>query len=257
MQETRKCKNCNQNFNIEDADFDFYKRIDVPAPTLCPDCRLERRLLFRNERNFYKRTCDLCKKNIISIYPDKTSFPVYCVKCWWSDKWDPKSYGREYDFSRSFFDQYKELFYSVPMLSMQNDDGVGSVNCEYTYDFAFSKNCYLVMAAWYLENAMYCYHANHSKDIVDSYHVTKSELCYEMVTSSDCYGCAYGTLCYGCRDVRFGYDLRGCTDCIMCVGLRNKSYCILNEQYSKEEYLKKKQEMRLNDRDRITRYQKQ
>ena len=38
-------------------------------------------------------------------------------------------------------------------------------------------------------------------------------------------------------DVAFGFfDLRGCSDCILCVGLRNKKYCIRNQQYTKEEY---------------------
>ncbi len=30
--------------------------------------------------------------------------------------------------------------------------------------------------------------------------------------------------------------MSGCSDCFGCVGLRNKSYCILNKQYTKEEY---------------------
>src|SRR3989338_3803113 len=130
MMETKQCQTCKKGFTIEPANFSFYDKMGVPAPTFCFPCRFQRRLLWRNERTYYRRKCDLCKKEIISVYTENASFPVYCVKCWWSDKWDPTSYGRDYDFSRSFFEQYKEFSDTVPALSMMNDDGVGSVNSE-------------------------------------------------------------------------------------------------------------------------------
>ncbi len=36
--ETKICQNCKQNFVIEPEDFDFYRKIDVPPPTWCPEC---------------------------------------------------------------------------------------------------------------------------------------------------------------------------------------------------------------------------
>ena len=66
---TKQCQNCHQKFNIEPEDFEFYKKISVPPPTFCPDCRLQRRLAFRNERKLYKRKCDLCGKDLIGMYP--------------------------------------------------------------------------------------------------------------------------------------------------------------------------------------------
>ena len=35
----------------------------------------------------------------------------------------------------------------------------------------------------------------------------------------------------------------GCQECILCDGLENASYCIENQQYSKEEYSEKKNEL--------------
>ena len=79
--ETKVCKKCSSNFDITDFDLEFYKKVSpkfnwekfqIPAPTFCPDCRQQRRLSFRNERNLYKRKCDATEKEIISIYsPDK------------------------------------------------------------------------------------------------------------------------------------------------------------------------------------------
>ena len=42
-----------------------------------------------------------------------------------------------------------------------------------------------------------------------------------------------------CTDSWFLQDCIGCTSCFGCTGLRSKSYCIFNEQYTKEEYKKK------------------
>src|SRR3989338_3064608 len=89
------CKSCKTNFKIRKEDLIFYDQIKVPPPLCCPDCRMQRRLAFRNERTLYKRVCDLCKKDGISIYPNGTPFPVYCHKCWWGD-----GQGKEYHLGR-------------------------------------------------------------------------------------------------------------------------------------------------------------
>ena len=128
--ENKICQNCKKGFVVEPDDFGFYEKMKVPVPTFCPPCRKQRRLSWRNEFVFYNRTCDLCKRSIISTYPSSAPFPVYCNRCWWSDKWDPKSYQQEIDWGKPFFDQFQELRMKVPVLALDNDDGVGSVNCE-------------------------------------------------------------------------------------------------------------------------------
>ena len=166
--ETRQCQNCKKDFVIEPDDFGFYEKIGVPAPTFCPDCRKQRRLSWRNEFVFYNRACDMCKRAIISAYPVETPFPVYCNKCWWSDAWDPKSYEQEIDWNRPFFDQLQELRLRVPVLALVNDNGNGSIDCEYTQNFVFSKNCYMTMVAWLWEDCMYSVYGTEAKSAVDS-----------------------------------------------------------------------------------------
>ena len=51
--------------------------MDVPAPTWCPECRLERRLAWRNEKGLHYRKCDLCEKKTISIYDEDLKNIVY------------------------------------------------------------------------------------------------------------------------------------------------------------------------------------
>src|SRR3989344_273751 len=119
--ETRACQNCKQNFTIEPDDFKFYEKMQVPPPTFCPKCRFQRRLAFLNLFNLYQRPCDLCGKNPVSDFAPGSPYKVYCAECWWSDKWDPLDYGRDYDFSRPFFEQIKELWRDVPLLGLSID----------------------------------------------------------------------------------------------------------------------------------------
>ncbi len=239
--ETRNCQNCKKDFTIEPDDFGFYKKINVPPPKFCPDCRLQRRLAWRNDLSFYNRECDLCKKKIISIYHPDKMLTVYCNKCWWGDKWDPKSYGVDYDFSRPFFEQFRELQDKVPQWAMFNDDGVGSVNCEYTQNVTFAKNCYMGAMSWKNEDCMYFYHVAgpESRDVVDCLNIFYySQIIYDCVFLEHCYNCQNCYFSTGLTDCFFMYDSKGCSNCFMCVNLRQKSYCILNKQYTKEEYEK-------------------
>ncbi len=116
--ENKICQNCKKNFTIEPEDFNFYEKIKVPSPTFCPECRQQRRYAWRNERTLYRRDCDLCGKSMVTIYSPNKNLKVYCLKCWWGDGWDPASYGRDFDFSRPFFEQYAELQKEVPRMAL-------------------------------------------------------------------------------------------------------------------------------------------
>ncbi|OGD25131.1 hypothetical protein A2819_01955 [Candidatus Azambacteria bacterium RIFCSPHIGHO2_01_FULL_40_24] len=237
--ENRICQNCKNDFIIEPDDFGFYEKIKVPPPTFCPECRSQRRLAWRNDFVLYNRICDLCKKSVVTIYSKESSLTVYCNKCWWSDNWDPLKYGQKYDFSRTFFEQLKELTLKVPHMALINDNGIASVNCEYTNDFAFGKNCYMVFVAWYIENVMYSFHILAGKNIMDSMiNMSETEYLYECINCTHGYMLKYSEYSRACIDSQFLYDCQDCSNCFMCAELRSKKYHFKNKRYSKEEYEK-------------------
>ncbi len=41
---------------------------------------------------------------------------------------------------------------------------------------------------------------------------------------------------WSCSHIYYGYFLENCHHCLGCIGLKNQSYCILNKQYTKEEW---------------------
>ncbi len=232
--ETRSCQSCKNQFVIEPDDFSFYEKIKVPPPTWCPQCRYKRRLFDRNEWSLYRRKCDATGESIVSIYREDAPFPVYKQEHWKSDAWDPLSYGREFDFSRPFFEQYEELRRVVPHLALVNSN---SVNSEYSNQSQDNKDCYMVSATGGSEKCMYGnWFQPGSYFSADCYMIEKSEYCYECINCGRCSNCVYSQDCFDSVSVSFSIDCRGCTNCFGCVGLRNRQYCWLNEQLEKDEY---------------------
>ncbi|MFC1748813.1 hypothetical protein ACFL2V_08395 [Pseudomonadota bacterium] len=240
----KNCKKCGETFKIAPEDLEFYGRMEVPPPTHCPDCRQQRRLAYRNERQLFKRKCDLCKKDIIATFPDSTTFPVYCQDCWWSDNWDPLEYGQDYDPSRPFFEQFSELLQKVPkcgVLQLKNE------NSDFNNLLAYSKNTYLSPGSFQLEDCYYVHKSQYCKDCLNSSNLDHCELVSNSVNSKNCYSCNYIFNCSNCNGSDYLADCIGCTDCYMCSGIRNKKYHIKNKSYKKEEYEKQIEEFKKKD----------
>jgi len=231
--ETKICLNCKTQFSITEWDENFYKKMQVPYPTFCPDCRQQRRLGFRNERSLHHRDCDLCGKKIISIYSQKSPLKVYCTDCWYGDKWDPLLHGKDFDFSRNFFEQFAELKLKVPHVALYWRD---NENSDYINMSGYNKDCYLIFAAEYNEDCLYGEQVIKSKNCIETLNCYESESCYEVVDVSKCYELFFSQNCRNCHSSMFLYDCRGCSDCLFSANLRNKKYHIMNKSYSKEDY---------------------
>lgn len=253
--ETKICQNCKQSFTIEPDDFSFYEKMQVPPPTWCPECRFQRRLLWRNERSLYRRTCELCKKNIISMYSPDKPYSVYCPECWWSDKWDSLQYGRDFDDSRPFFEQFKELMLRMPRISLIQKDVVDSAYSNYPIHV---KNSYLVFGGHDIEDSAYISVRSHFlKSCIDVSYSYSSELCYECINVSKSFALFFSQDCEGCSNSMFLYDCRNCSDCFGCVGLRGKQYHIFNRPYAKEEYLEELEKLNIGSYTSLQNLRKQ
>lgn len=167
------CAQCGKQFSVTGENQTFYRTMRVLPPTWCPPCRLRRRMTFTNERSLYSSVCGLCKKSIITMYHPSSPFPVYCRSCWWGDDWNPLSFGRAYDFSRPFFEQFRELKNKVPRCNLVQE-GVMK-GSEYCNRATNNKNCYLCFRSTNNEDCMYSHPIVDSRDCVDCYNIQKSE----------------------------------------------------------------------------------
>jgi len=247
------CQNCSGEFIIESDDFSFYEKMKVPTPTFCAECRMQRRLTFRNTHSLYKRKDSFSGKDVISIYSPDKDLVVMDQKTWWGDTWDSFDYARDYDFTKPFFEQWKEFRDSFPFQSLSNSKAVNSDYCNVAEE---SKDSYLCSASWKVERSMYCDSVHIIKDCMDMHVVYRTEYSYEDVVCSDSYKLFYSQDCISCVDSYFLYDCVGCTNCFMSSNLRNQSYVMFNQKYSKEEYLKKFNELVLDSYENIKKYKK-
>lgn len=234
--ETKNCQNCKKDFVIEPNDFGFYEKMDVLPPKLCPECRSQLRLTFRNERFFYRRTCDNCSKDVVSMFSQNKTFPVWCHDCWWSDDLDAKKYAIDYDPNKTFLEQFASFYKNVPFPALV---GFRNVNSRYMNFTADNRNCYLTIESSNNENCINCYWIQLSKDLVDCSFTDHVELSYEVDDCYDCHSLLFSKSCGYCLDSAFLLNCRGCSNCLGCINLRDQSYNIFNKQYTKEEYKQK------------------
>ena len=237
--ENKICQNCKKDFTIEPEDFLFYEKFKVPAPTFCSKCRIARRMIWRNERSFYHRNCDLCKGKIISVFCDK-NLKVYCQNCWLGDKWEASEYGEAYNFSKTFFLQYLDLYKNTPLINLNGH--ISNKNSPYVNYIIQASNCHFCFGGGYIENVMFSNVGVRMKDSMEIYFSMDNEFCYEIVNCQKCYRVYYGNNLRDCMDSYFLQDCVNCKDCIMSCNLRNKSYFFKNQQLTKEEFLVKKEE---------------
>ncbi len=224
-----------------------------PLPGLPWEVRHQERLTFRNERHLYHRKCDFTQKEILSMYRKDAPFPVYCPEIWFGDKWDAKDYGRDYDFNRPFFDQFKDLLHTVPHLSLISHS---NENCDFCNIVGKCRNCYLCFGSINCED---CYYGNpfECRNTSDSLVLRNSELCIECMDSTQLYNC------YSCQNCNHSQNLIMCfgvdnsEDCIACVGLNRKKFHILNRPHSPEDYKTKREQLLKEGRPALQRLQKE
>ena len=267
--ETKICKHCASSFEITDKDLEFYEKVSpvfpqnwelsnknweirklikplsskfsalnsfkylIPTPTLCPDCRFIRRASFRNLRYLYKRNCDATWKQIISIYSPDKPYKVYEPEFWRSDRWDTMDYGIDFDFSRSFFKQFKELLYQVPKIALSTEKLENSKYVNYSW---WIKNCYLVFISAYDEDCYYSYWLRYSKSCLDCSYSQYLENCYEVSDSLNCKNSFYITNSKDCNNCYYSDNLIGSEFCLFSANLVNKKYFLLNQEIWKQDF---------------------
>ncbi|MBU0671366.1 hypothetical protein KKF29_04380, partial [Patescibacteria group bacterium] len=244
----KTCKNCEKGYYIRAADAAFYDKINVPSPNLCPNCREQRRMAFRNERILHLRNCSKCKKEIVSIHAHDVNFPVYCPDCWMSEDWDAQKYAKDFDFSKSFFDQFNDLKNRVPRINLYNTDCKES---EYTNQSYNNEGCYLCFGIKECKHSFFSSNVIRCENVFDCEYTFDSKECYECVDCFDLENCFFSKKSRNCINCDLLYDCNDCEECIACVGLRSKKFHIFNKPYSEAAYKKFKAEYLLMGREQF------
>ena len=196
---------------------------------------------------FYSQDCFNCKH---SFYLNDCVDCSDCIGCVWlrNKKYHilNKAYDKEsftevkatlmndhWAISVDFIKKYDELYFSVPKKYIHWNHNENS-----TWDYVNnSKNIEACFDVNNSENIKYCAHFLDGKNCMDFSSWWESELCYEVSWWwDDMYKCSLSVSVFGCKNTYYSDLCFYCNDCFACVWLHHKQYCILNKQYTKQEY---------------------
>ncbi len=82
LDEILKCEDCGYNYRIIRPELEFYRRMLIPAPHKCFNCRHLDRIRRRGSFKLHHRKCAKCKRSIQTTYPPDRPEIVYCEKCY-------------------------------------------------------------------------------------------------------------------------------------------------------------------------------
>jgi hypothetical protein len=129
-------------------------------------------------------------------------------------------------------------------------------NCDYADIVMNAKNTYLsITMVTDVQNIAYSRSVkNHCENVIASIMVWKdSSNVFESSCVISSYNVFYSHTIQSSNNIWCSSNLINCSECIRCNGLENKSYCVDNKSYSKEEYFTIKQSF-LNDKKNLTDY---
>jgi hypothetical protein len=82
LDEVLACEACSRNYRIIRPELAFYRKMTLPLPRQCFNCRHQGRIRRRGPFQFFSRACAKCGKQIMTTFaPDKPEI-VYCEACY-------------------------------------------------------------------------------------------------------------------------------------------------------------------------------
>jgi hypothetical protein len=81
-EEVLKCVECSRNYKIIPAELAFYRKMVLPPPRKCFNCRHLDRVRRRGPLKLFDRKCDNCSKDIQTSYAPDRPETVYCEQCY-------------------------------------------------------------------------------------------------------------------------------------------------------------------------------
>lgn len=184
-------------------------------------------------------------------YSKDADINIIPIEEWVRQRDNFTKYWIEYDFNKSFFDNFRGLIAKVPFPNVFHIWLVE--DSRWADTVRASKHIYLSQIVILdCENVLYSFFVKeNSRNILNSVFVIwNNDNVYQSIGVFNSYNVFYSRYINNCSDIWFSSNLTWCRECIFCDWLENKSYCIENKQYTKEEYFKRKQEI-LKNKDKF------
>ncbi|MDD5721430.1 MAG: hypothetical protein PHT16_03220 [Candidatus Pacebacteria bacterium] len=227
------CKDCMDMFTVKDCEFCYE---DVSS--------------LKCYETFFSHNADSCTSSYF-LYDCKNCINCFgCTglrnksNCMWNVQLTKEEYDKKLkELDLGNFENFKKVSEEFEKLKLKTIRRFANIinSVDVSGDDIFhAKNCHHCFAIQDdMKDCKYVINAvNGEKDSYDAYGTgEKSELIYEAMDSG-VYGSRqlFTLTVWECLNAEYCFNCHGCNNIFGCVGLRNKSYCIFNKQYSKEKF---------------------
>lgn len=132
-----------------------------------------------------------------------------------------------------FYAEFKKLLSEKPRNALAVK---GSTHAAFSDYVMRSKNIYLCFFVTDSDECYYSQHVSRSHGCMDCSYIESCEFCYSCFDCHMCRDASFLISCGNCSESEYLLNCYNCQNCFGCVGLMNKQHCILNRQFSPEEY---------------------
>jgi len=241
-------KNCYLDIAGE-ANEDCYYNLFTKFSQNCADCTF----VYNGELLYESINCHNSYNCKYSIYLEDCNGCIFCYDlkgcndCLFCSNLRQKKYNifnkqytkEEYEQELAELDmeasipKWKEMIAKAAHRDMYNSN---TENCTGN-NIKNSKDCHYVFNVVNCEDCKYLYDVLDAKDCQDlNYSLYKPEVAYELISTLSMKYSAFSMASHYCGNVFYCDQCNNANNLFGCIGLNRKKYCILNKQYSKEEY---------------------
>lgn len=219
---------------MDEEEISWYKKFNVPASPFSPKARLWHLagIGWSAYQWWWNKHPETGAPVLSYVHPASG------IKVLPDKEWFDRDFSRiclEPSFTRSFFEQFRELQLQVPVNATRNVKepensiavlSIGDVNSFFSAASS-TRNCCYINDCVAAEDCVECSGCEHPRE------------CYRVSHSQRMFRCFFANECMDCQSSWFIFDCRNCEFVFGGSNLRNKKYVWWNEQLTKEEWEKR------------------
>lgn len=244
----RTCKLTGEKWMMDEEEISWYRYFHAPPSAIHPIARMKIICSFGTGFGWWWQKHPETGKQVLTyVHPATGVRAIPDAEFFEKDNTDK---ARDFDASRPFMDQIRELQLQIPFTASRSvTPTVNSISLLSQGD----ENSFFVTGCK-SKNSFYSYSAvdmENSSEVYESSFITNS---YNILNSHRIHNGKFIRQSYDCLNSAFLFDCRNCEFCFGATNQRNKKYVFFNEQLTKEAYEKRMSTIDLRSRKTLEEY---
>jgi hypothetical protein len=237
----RVCALTGKKWNMTEEEISWYRKFQVPPSRQSPLTRLSILLGFNTGLAFSWNKDYRNGKLLMSLFHPDLPFKIVEDQDW--SKEDYLIYGKDIDFSCSFFDQVWELETTVPFRASRSRN---SDETSIAIGVISGVRNYLTAGSLAVSDCFYSYALIESKENMDAVNGEHIERCFTVSARNRLTDCQYVFESSSCFNCCFLFDCQECESCFGAVNKRHKKYLWFDEPLTEQAWKERRSQVDLS-----------